>query len=200
LSIQSPTATGSPELSIDQLLQYYTQLHDIYTVPAGQPCTLSENRVKIDDVDPSTGGKQSVYCWKGIIYQKPQCEIGTICSPYSYSTARSAFCSIFKTCDPTVYVSNEGTQDAGIPVKNERGGIIVYNPKNSCGGGITGWLNCVLSSVRQSADNLLDPANKMHLILTAVVAFGALFGIAYYFGTHRKELKVFRKPKDVFKK
>jgi hypothetical protein len=195
------SSSGVKVVSADvnaQNIANYVTTHDIFVT---QSCQLTENRFKIKDVD----GQQDLFCWKGIINQgSGSCKIGSICSPYSYAVARSAFCLTWGNepggCGApdaaNLYVSNQGTVDAGIPAYNVRGGVIVYNSPGTCKG-LTGDMGCILGGLRQSFTNALDPANRTHLILSTLIFFGVLLATALFWRKYKKKFKI--KKVDVFK-
>lgn len=152
-------------------LDYYLQTHDLSTA---NPCTLKENRFKTPN--PEEPGSE-LYCWRGIIHThkdgKPDCVIGSVCDPYSFTNARTRFCLTWG-CDPHLYVANEGTADAGVTVINERGGTVVYTPKKECEGAFVNKFSCIMKGFRQSLDFALDPANKKQLLVRMSMAFALL--------------------------
>lgn len=155
-------------------IEFYLQTHDLYRTT---PCTLKENRSKIKN--PEEPGKD-LYCWKGIIRQQPDCVVGSVCDPYSYTNARTRFCLTWG-CSPHLYVANEGTEDSGLTVLNERGGTVVYNSKKECEGAFISKINCFISGLRQSLDFALDPNNKKQLLIKLTIWFGLLIaGIIAY--------------------
>ena len=171
--------------AIASAIDYYLQTHDLYTTDA---CTLKDNRFKINNfVDPEDNNKvKNLYCWKGIIYQQPECVIGTVCDPYSYTNARTRFCLTWG-CEAHKLVSNEGTEDAGLDVVNGRGGIVVYNQKDKCQGAMVNKLKCILDGMHQSVDNALDPEHKTRSVLTMVIALVVLIVGAVIFRTMIKD-------------
>lgn len=184
----------------------YLQPFNMYA-PATQNCTdlIHENRFNLNFTNTSTGKQDKFYCWQGIIAQQPQCVIGSVCSQYSYTEARTAFCQTWGRepggCagnQADLYVPNEGTADANVPVVNERGGIIAYNPAGSCQGTTTvGGLQCMVNSLRQSFAHVLDPKNEKNLIIAGIVGFAFLLIVAFYGKNIRNKLP---KSKDVFSK
>lgn len=157
-----------------QELEYYLQTHDLHRTT---PCTLKENRFKIKN--PEEPGKE-LYCWKGIIRQQPDCVVGSVCDTYSYTNARTRFCLTWG-CSPHLYVANEGTEDSGLTVMNERGGTVVYNSKKECEGAFISKFQCFISGIRQSLDFALDPANKKQILVKMTIWFGILIaGIIAY--------------------
>lgn len=152
-------------------INYYLLTHDLYTTSSNL-CTLKENRFRTPYKD-ANGQTASLYCWRGRIQTTPDCVIGSVCDPYSYTNARSSFCRTWG-CQPNLYVSNEGTLDAGTPVINQRGGLVVYTPKTECEGGIARQFNCMLSGVRQSFANAVDPKNRKKLMMSVITLSAAL--------------------------
>lgn len=148
-------------------LRHYLYTHDLSTASPKQ-CTLTENRFKTPFVDPASGKTTDLYCWKGRIRTEPDCVIGSVCDPFSYTNARSSFCRTWG-CQPDLFVSNEGTADAGLPVVNQRGGVVVYTPKAQCEGGIAKQFNCMLSGIRQSFANAFDPKNRSRLLMSMML-------------------------------
>lgn len=152
------------ELPDPNSLRWKMYTHDIGTLNV---CDIHENRYKIPDFYDAEEDKtyDQIYCWKGIISQNPDCRIGTVCDPHSYSGARTRFCLTWGCPDPHLYVAD----DKGERIVNDRGGIIVFNQKEECKGGFINQLKCVTSGLRQSADNILDPENRRALITQMVI-------------------------------
>jgi len=154
--------------AIDELpdpgsLRYKLSTHDIGRL---EVCDIDENRYRIENFYDEEEDKTypQIYCWKGIISQNPDCKIGTVCDPYSFSGARTRFCLTWGGCDPFLYVAD----DKGQPIVNERGGIIVYTKKEDCVGGVMNQGKCFVNGLRQSADHILDPQNRRSLIIQMV--------------------------------
>lgn len=165
---------SSPQQSPEQFqvnydpsdLRHYLYTHDLYTTSPAR-CTLTENRFKTPFTEPN-GKQSSLYCWKGRIRTEPDCAIGSVCDVFSYTNARSSFCRTWG-CQPDLFVSNAGTIDAGTPVVNQRGGVVVYTPKKECEGGIAKQFNCMLSGIRQSFTNAFDPKNRGTLMKSVIL-------------------------------
>src|ERR1700716_4209783 len=124
------SAAVDPSVTVDSSqvadIQNYLTTFDLSQTSG---CELKENRFSIPNVrDANTGKTYSLYCWKGRITftdaSKQECDIGSICDVYSYANARTRFCLQWG-CQPNLYVSNQGTTDAGNAVVNDRGGVIV---------------------------------------------------------------------------
>lgn len=153
---------AAAELPSEESLKYKLYTHDIGKLNA---CDIDENRYKIlnfyDKEDDKT--YKQLYCWKGIIsgYPNPDCKVGTVCDPNSYSGARTRFCLTWDCPDPFLYVAD----DKGQPVVNERGGIVVFNKKADCAGSLINQLKCFTGGIRQSADHILDPNNRKALMI-----------------------------------
>ena len=178
-------------------LRYKMYTHDI-----GSPssCDIKENRYKLDNFYDAEEDKtyKQIYCWKGIIRQNPDCKVGTVCDPHSYSGARTRFCLTWGCSDPHLYVAD----DSGDPIVNERGGIIVYTKKEDCVGGFLNQGNCFVSGIRQSLDHILDPENRRALItqmviLSVIVAVSLIVVLRVRGSKHRRIVKFrkFIKPK-----
>ena len=191
--MSSPSSTGSATAADDPSsssslqgqvdypesnILHYLLTHDLYTT-SPQLCTLTENRFRQTFTD-SSGKQTPLFCWKGRIQTDPDCVIGTTCSPYSYTEARSQFCKTWG-CTPNLYVSNAGTVDANIPVTNQRGGIVVYNNKEKCKGGFASQLNCLMDGFRQSVANIMDPRYRGRFLIgmTAMIIFAIVAAVAY---------------------
>lgn len=172
-------------------LRYKMYTHDI-----GSPssCSINENRYKLEDFYDTEEDKtyKQIYCWKGIIRQNPDCKIGTVCDPHSYSGARTRFCLTWG-CDPHLYVAD----DSGDPIVNERGGIIVYTKKEECAGSLINQSKCFVSGIRQSMDHILDPENRRALItqmaIISVIVTISLIVILRVRGSKHKKIVKFRK-------
>ena len=155
-------------------LEYYLYTHDIQQ--GISPCDLAENRYKIDNFDDQESGKHydQIYCWKGILYKKPGCTIGTVCDPNSYAGARTRFCLTWGCPQAHLYVGDA----TGEPIVNERGGVVVFNQKDKCKGAFINQFNCFIGGIRQSLDNALDPANRKELLLRmSVLAIFFIIGM-----------------------
>lgn len=142
-------------------LEYRLHTHDIGRQSG--PCNIHENRYTIDDFYDKEDNKtyKQIYCWKGIIKSTPDCTIGTVCDPHSYTNARTRFCLTWGCKDPHLYVADL----SGEPVVNERGGVVVFNQKEKCAGGFLNQVNCFIGGMRQSLDHVLDPANRRQLLI-----------------------------------
>ena len=182
------------ELPSPGSLRYKMYTHDISTASI---CDLDENRYKIDNFYDAEEQKtlDQIYCWKGILRKNPDCKIGTVCDPHSFSGARTRFCLTWG-CDPFEYVAD----DKGQPIDNERGGIIVYNNKQDCKGSLINQLKCLTGGLRQSADHILDPENRRSLIiqivtLAAIVTIGLIF-LTKFKQTKNKRIRKFRSAID----
>jgi hypothetical protein len=187
-------------------LKYKMFTHDIGTLNV---CDLEENRYKIENFSDVEEGKvyPQIYCWKGIISKNPDCKIGTVCDPYSFSGARTRFCLTWGGCEPHLYVAD----DKGQPIVNERGGIIVYTKKADCEGGIINQAKCFVNGIRQSADYILDPENRRSLIiqmvtLSAIVTIGLIIILRVRGSKNKKIVKIrkmvtprFAKTKPIFR-
>lgn len=179
------------ELPDPDSIRYKITTHDIGKLNV---CDLEENRYSIKDFYDTDEDKayEQIYCWKGIIKQNPDCVVGTVCDPNSYSGARTRFCLTWG-CSPFKYVAD----DNGQPVMNERGGIIVYVKKQECSGGFVNQLNCFVNGIRQSADYILDPENRRSLIIQMVTLAVAvtvfLIAILRFRGSKNKRLVKLRK-------
>ena len=108
-------------------------------------------------------------------------------------SARTRFCLTWDCPDPFMYVAD----DKGQPVVNERGGIIVFNKKEDCGGGLINQLKCFTGGLRQSADNLLDPANRkqlmIHTIALSIFVTVSLIILLRFRGSKNKRIAKLRK-------
>jgi hypothetical protein len=95
-----------------------------------------------------------------------------------------------------LYVANEGTEDSGLSVINERGGTVVYNSKKECEGAFINKIQCFISGVRQSLDYALDPANKKDLLIRLTITFGLLIaGIIAWKVSSKRYPRQFNKAK-----
>ena len=149
------------KLPTKEELEYYLYTHDIQQNV--KPCTIHENRYKIDDFYDKEDDKRykQIYCWKGIIHNKPECTIGSVCDPNSYVGARTRFCLTWGCPQPNLYVGDA----TGESIVNERGGIVVFNHKEKCKGAFINQAQCFIGGIRQSMDHLLDPANRKELMI-----------------------------------
>lgn len=180
------------KLPTKEELEYYLYTHDIQQNVS--PCTLKENRYSIDNFYDKEDDKtyKEIYCWKGIIHQRPECTIGTVCDPNSYAGARSRFCLTWGCPEAFLYVGDA----AGQAIVNERGGVVVFNQKEKCEGAFINKMNCFIGGIRQSMDNLLDPANRKELMLKmsilTVVFIVAMIGLLRLRQSKSRTLKHFR--------
>lgn len=154
----------------------YLKPFNLYGPPGESPqqcdSNITDNRFNINFTFTDTGKQETFYCWQGVVATEPNCVIGSVCSQYSFTEARTAFCDAFgaepggcgSNALANVYVPNINPNQ---PVTNERGGIIAANAPGACSGqAIIGQLQCMVNSVRQSAANVLDPHNYKNLIYT----------------------------------
>ena len=153
------------ELPDPESLEYRLYTHDIGK-PVG-PCDLEENRYTMDNFFDEEENKlyKQIYCWKGIIRKNPDCVIGTVCDPHSFTNARTRFCLTWNCPEPNLYVADLSGED----VMNERGGVVVFNQKDKCAGGFLNQVNCFIGGMRQSFDHILDPANRKQLMIQMTV-------------------------------
>lgn len=152
-------------------------VHNIHEVESSQ-CTLKDNRFK----DPQSG----YYCWKGIIFQQPNCIMGEVCDPVSFLRARDRFCVTFggsmdprkpgdTTCIPGRFVPN---LDPSSPVVNERGGVVTYQPQAECKG-ISGWIRCVNQGFGKSIHSITGSTAFPHVMLFTAFLLGAAIFVRY---------------------
>ena len=152
------------DLPDPESLEYKLYTHDIGKI---SPCDLKENRYTMENFYDTEDKKtySQIYCWKGIIRKNPDCVVGTVCDPYSFTNARTRFCLTWNCPDPHLYVADL----SGEAVVNERGGVVVFNPKDKCKGGFLSQINCFVSGMRQSLDHVLDPANRKQLLIQVAI-------------------------------
>ncbi len=185
---------STDELPKPGSLKYKLYTHDIGKINV---CDIDENRYRIENFYDSEEDKTypQIYCWKGIIsgYPNADCKIGTVCDPYSFSGARTRFCLTWGCHDPYLYVAD----DKGDVVVNERGGIVVFNKKEDCSGGLFNQGKCFVSGIRQSADHLLDPLNRRQLMIqmitVSIVGIIGLIVLLRFRGSKNKRLSGIRK-------
>jgi hypothetical protein len=152
------------DLPDPETLEYRLYTHDVGKI---SPCDINENRYTLDNFYDKEDDKlyKQIYCWKGIIKKTPDCTIGTVCDPHSYTNARTRFCLSWGCKDPHLFVADL----SGEAVVNERGGVIVFNQKEKCVGGFLNQVNCFVGGMRQSLDHILDPANRKQLLIQTVI-------------------------------
>lgn len=181
----------------------YLNPFDLYSPSGDCLSQVKENRFNLNFTNSNDGSKETLYCWKSIAAQQPKCVVGSICSQYSYTEARTAFCLAFGGeiggCGSNElanqYVPGINPNE---PVLNERGGIIAYNPAGSCSNqAVIGQLQCFVNSARQSAANVLNPSNYKNLIYTAIT-LSVFIGILVLL-IHYKLIKLKKKYKPHFR-
>lgn len=171
----------------------------IHNIQYGNCNIMGDNRFR----DPN-----GLYCWRSRIQSEPECIVGEICSPLSYSDARSRFCYTFggsadprkpgdTTCVPNQYVGPLPGEDPF--TGNIRGGIVTY--EDMCKG-ISGRLRCLGKGLSQSIHHQTPGQTLTHVML----ALGGLLVVALivrYTGVGKslRKLKVFDtralKPRNV---
>ena len=157
-------------------LQRYLTAHSVQKI--GGNCVQQLKATGNTFKEPSTG----LYCWRGIVRQRPSCTIAETCSPISFTDARTRFCLTFQRysgkkqalCKPSEFVVDP--TDPSPP--NRRGGILVRQDIEKCKGA-AGFLTCALEGGKQSLGDLKsDPSRRNKALMSVGAVLVALFGLA----------------------